>query len=60
MDEVRTFLGEWDRMIEQNTKEITTLVRCENENCGGVCFAGEVEQRDWKCPYSGRPISKLD
>jgi aspartate carbamoyltransferase regulatory subunit len=47
-------------MIELNTKEITTLVRCENENCGGVYFAGEVEQRDWKCPYCGRPISKLD
>jgi hypothetical protein len=37
-------------MIETKKREIMTLIRCENENCSGVCFADELEQSDWKCP----------
>ena len=47
-------------MIEPKKREIITMIRCENEDCGGVCFADELEQSDWKCPYCGKPISKPD
>jgi acetyl-CoA carboxylase beta subunit len=43
-------------MIEPKKREITTMIRCENDNCGGVCFADELEQSNWKCPYCGKQI----
>jgi hypothetical protein len=45
-------------MNEPKDWEITTLMECENEHCGGVCFADELEQSDWMCPYCGEAISK--
>jgi acetyl-CoA carboxylase beta subunit len=45
-------------MIEPKKRVITTLIRCENESCGGVCFADELEQKDWRCPNCGKAISK--
>jgi hypothetical protein len=45
-------------MIEPKKWEITTLIKCDNKNCGGVSFKDELEQSDWKCPYCGGPISK--
>ena len=43
-------------MIKVKKREIATLKGCENEQCGGVCFADELEQSDSKCPYRGKPI----
>jgi acetyl-CoA carboxylase beta subunit len=45
-------------MTEPKNLEITTLIRCENENCGSVCFADELEQNGWMCVYCGEAISK--
>lgn len=45
-------------MIQLKKREITTLIRCENEDSGGVCFKDELEESDWKCPHCGKPISK--
>ena len=55
---MRSNLKEQWKMIEPKKREITTLIRCDNENCGGVCFTDELEQSDWRCPYCGKPISK--
>jgi rubredoxin len=45
-------------MIEPKKWEIMTLIRCENENCGGISFQDELEESNWKCPHCGKPISK--
>jgi hypothetical protein len=45
-------------MDEVKEWENTTLISCENENCGGVCFADELEQNGWMCLYCGEAISE--
>ena len=56
----RLNLKEKRKMIEPKNRETMTLIRCENENCGGVCFEDELEQSDWKCPYCGEAISESE
>ncbi len=34
------------------------LIRCEDEDCGGVSFRHEIQMNNWRCPYCGKSISK--
>ena len=47
-------------MMEMKKCEIEALMRCENEECGGVTFKHEFEQNSWHCPFCGRSISKSE
>jgi hypothetical protein len=54
----RSNLKEQVTMHDKDWWLIVTLIKCENDDCGGVCFADELEESDWRCPYCGKPISK--
>ena len=45
-------------MDDRNWWLISTLIRCEDDECGGFSFEHELEQNDWKCPHCEKPISK--
>lgn len=40
--------------------EIEALIRCDNEDCGGVTFLHEIIQNSWHCPFCGRSNSKSE
>jgi hypothetical protein len=40
--------------------DISALIRCEDEECGGVTFRHEFEQNNWHCPFCGKSISKSE
>jgi len=45
-------------MMDLRKWDTPGLIRCENEECGGVSFRHEIEQNQWNCPYCGKPVSK--
>lgn len=51
-------LDEQKRMVDKDWSDTETLIRCNDEKCGGYSFEDELEKDDWNCPYCGKPISK--
>lgn len=39
---------------------ISALIRCKDEECGGFTFWYEFKQNNWHCPFCGKFISKSD
>jgi len=47
-------------MMDLRKWDVPALIRCEDEECGGVTFRHEIEQNNWNCPFCGKSISKSD
>ncbi len=45
-------------MKELRKWDFAALIRCEDEECGGVTFRHEIEQNNWNCPFCGKSFSK--
>jgi hypothetical protein len=45
-------------MLDPTKWDNASLIRCEDEECGGVSFRHEVQMNNWRCPYCGMSISK--
>jgi hypothetical protein len=45
-------------ILDPTKGENASLIRCEDEECGGVSFRHEILMNNWRCPYCGTSISK--
>jgi acetyl-CoA carboxylase beta subunit len=47
-----------EKKVYKDWSDTETLIKCDNEGCGGFSFEHELEDNDWKCPHCEKPISK--
>jgi acetyl-CoA carboxylase beta subunit len=45
-------------IVDPRKRDDEPLIRCEDEDCGGVSFRHEIQMNNWRCPYCGKSISK--
>jgi acetyl-CoA carboxylase beta subunit len=45
-------------MLDPTKRDNASLIRCEDEECGGVSFRHEIQMNNWRCPYCGMSVSK--
>ena len=45
-------------LVDPTKSDNAPLIKCEDEECGGVSFRHEIQMNNWRCPYCGKPISK--
>jgi acetyl-CoA carboxylase beta subunit len=47
-----------EKKVYKDWSDTETLIKCDNEECGGYSFEHELEENEWKCPHCRKPILK--
>jgi hypothetical protein len=45
-------------MVDEAWLDTVTLIKCEDDECGGYTYMDTLENNNWECPRCGKPISK--
>jgi hypothetical protein len=44
-----------EKKVYRDWSDTETLIKCDNEECGGYSLEHELEENEWKCPHCGKP-----